>query len=94
MERETRFPEVRALLGARQTASIAALSERFRPAAWADIISSLDTNEFVTSVQALPDAGLPDVLADLAPAEAPAILRNLTSVEAAGILPASRCSSG
>jgi magnesium transporter len=86
MERETLFPEVRALLDARQTAGIAALSERVSPAAWADIIPSLDTAEVVVLVQALPDAVLPEVLADLAPAEAATILRNLTSAEAASIL--------
>lgn len=88
MERETLFPEVRALLDARQTAGIAALSERVSPAAWADIIPSLETAEVVTLVQALPEAVLPEVLADLAPAEAATILRNLTHAEAASVLEA------
>ncbi|MFN8678812.1 MAG: magnesium transporter [Thermomicrobiales bacterium] len=88
MERETLFPEVRALLDARQTAGIAALSERVSPAAWADIIPSLETAEVVTLVQALPEAVLPEVLADLAPAEAATILRNLTHAEAARVLEA------
>ena len=86
MERETLFPEVRALLDARQTDGIVALSERVSPAAWADIIPSLDTAEVATLVQALPDDVLPEVLADLAPVEAAVILRNLTSAEAASIL--------
>ncbi|MFN8663488.1 MAG: magnesium transporter [Thermomicrobiales bacterium] len=86
MERETLFPEVRALLDARQTDGIVALSERVSPAAWADIIPSLDTAEVATLVQALPDAVLPDVLADLAPFEAATILRNLTRAEAASVL--------
>jgi magnesium transporter len=88
MERETLFPEVRALLDARQTAGIAALSERVSPAAWADIIPSLYTKEVVVLVQALPDTVLPEVLADLAPVEAAAILRNLTRAEAASVLEA------
>ena len=86
MERETLFPEVRALLDARQTAGIVALSERVSPAAWADIIPSLDTAEVITLVQSLPEAVLPEVLADLAPAEAATILRNLTHAEAASVL--------
>jgi magnesium transporter len=86
MERETLFPEVRALLGSRQNEGIVALSERVSPAAWADIIPSLDTAEVVILVQALPESVLPDVLADLAPAEAAIILRNLTSAEAATVL--------
>lgn len=88
MERETLFPEVRALLDARQAAGITALSERVSPAAWADIIPSLTIAEVVTLVQALPEAVLPDVLADLAPGEAATILRNLTRAEAASILEA------
>ena len=88
MERETLFPEVRALLDARQTDGIVALSERVGPAVWADIIPSLDIAEVVALVQALPDAVLPEVLADLAPAEAAVILRNLTSAEAASVLAA------
>lgn len=86
MERETLFPEVRALLDARQTDGIVALSERVSPAAWADIIPSLELAEVVTLIQALPDAVLPHILADLAPAEAAAILRNLTHIEAASVL--------
>ena len=86
MERETLFPEVRALLDARQTDGIVALSEHVSPAVWADIIPSLELAEVVTLIQALPDAVLPHILADLAPAEAAAILRNLTHIEAASVL--------
>ncbi|MFT4039237.1 MAG: magnesium transporter [Thermomicrobiales bacterium] len=88
MERETLFPEVRALLDARQTKGIVALSERVGPAVWADIIPGLDTPEVITLVQALPDDVLPQVLADLAPVEAAIILRNLTHAEAASVLEA------
>ncbi|MCA9877614.1 MAG: magnesium transporter, partial [Thermomicrobiales bacterium] len=88
MERETLFPEVRALLAARQTAGIVALSQCVSPAAWADVIPSLTTREVITLVQALPETVLRWVLADLAPTEAATILRNLTHTEAANVLEA------
>lgn len=88
MERETLFPEVRALLDARQTDGIVALSQRVSPAVWADIIPGLDTPEVITLVQALPDDALPQILADLAPVEAATILRNLTHAQAASVLEA------
>lgn len=80
--------EVRTLLAQRRRDGVAGLSERIGASEWADIVPLLSPPEVSALIQWLPDAQIPQLLAELEPREAASILRALTYPQAADFLEA------